>query len=188
MPTYEYPVNLTWQGPGSPGVNVWHFRADSPTGAEAQDCVDVIQGFYQDVVLAGVLPDAYSMVGGDEAVNVADNSIVPVTPWTENNASGGFPFAGPLMMVLTMATSNASRSGRGRKFIGPVGVPTISTDGTPTSGAVTGLENAGIALVAASQGLTLAAIGVYSPTDQLFRDLVSTRVRDTFAVLRSRRD
>jgi hypothetical protein len=92
------------------------------------------------------------------------------------------------MMVCTMRTSVATKSGLGRKFIGPLKASVCDTNGTPDSGAVTTVQGFCTALVAASTGLTLAAIGVYSPTYSIFRDVTVMTARDYLAVLRSRRD
>jgi hypothetical protein len=121
-------------------------------------------------------------------VDVATREESAVSGWTETQGSTGTGFMGPCMMVLTLRTTSATRSGRGRKFIGPIVSNQTSTDGTPVPGAVSALQACGTALVTASTGLTSAAIGVYSPTHELFRDVTATNVRDYFATLRSRRD
>jgi hypothetical protein len=190
MATYEYVVDLTWNGPGSPGVSVWHFRADqlNISGSDADDCVTVISDFWAAIMLAGFMPAGSKAAGRNYCIDVVSREIVTVTPFLHQSSAAGTEFAGPLMMVLTLATSVATRSGRGRKFIGPVLDSLGSQDGTPDSGGVSTLQTIGAQLVTDSEALNEAAIGVYSRTGLLFRDLVSTRVRDTFAILRSRRD
>ena len=188
MATWEYAVDITWPGPGLPGVNVWHFRTESEGGDGAQAVVDVIEQFYVAVAAALFCVADTTWTGAQEVVKVTDRSSTPVDTWTLTQSSGDQVYMSPVMLVLTLATSSATKSGRGRKFIGPVGGFQGSEDGTPQAADVAALQAAGAALVSASQGLTLSAIGVYSPTQGLFRDLTSTRVRDVFATLRSRRD
>ena len=189
MPTYRYAVNTTWLGAGSPGTNVWHFRDDDDLpGTNVQDVVDIIRNFYLAVYGSSLLPQGSACDGDDVVVDVATSETVPVTFSGLVTTSTDPEFAGPLQLIATKRTSSATRSGRGRIFIGPCAQGTLDTNGTPTSGAQATLQTACSALLSSSVALTDAAIGVYSPTQNLFRDLIGFDARDYFAVLRSRRD
>jgi hypothetical protein len=188
MATYQYIVDLTWPGSGSPGISAWNFRAEGSVGSSEQGPVDAIRDYWGDVLGSGYLIDAMFARGRAECVNVATKEIVPVTPWVRESTATAGNYAGPLMMCSTLLTASATRSGRGRKFLGPVTAGSMSADGSPVAGAVTAFQTAGDDLVSTSSGLTQSAVGVYSPTEGIFRDLTGWRQRDYFAVLRSRRD
>ena len=188
MPTYQYTVDLEWDGPGSPGVSVWHGRAEGLIGSDFQGVVDAIRDFWGTILAGSDFASGFSAAGRSEAINVANQEIITVTPWLREGTNHGLPYAGPVECCLTLLTSSATRSGRGRKFLGPLTENAMSADGTPTTAVLTKFRDAGTALVADSVGLTQSAVGVYSRTQGLFRDLTNTRVRDYFATLRSRRD
>jgi hypothetical protein len=190
MALWHYTVDLSWPGTGSPGVNVWDIRTDEGLpGDNLQEAVDAIKNFYASTLLAGALvPTGYRAVGRALAVEINTKQIDAVTGFTTNTNSSDPEFAGPLMLICTLRTSSATRKGRGRKFIGPAAQGTLDADGTPTTGAVTALQTACTELLAASTANSGWAVGVYSQTDGLFRDMVQMQARNYFAILRSRRD
>jgi len=187
MPTFRYGYTLNFPGSGGPGRSIWHFRKDGPV-TTVQDCVDVIDDFVLGVIGSGLLANPVNWDGDDQAIDVATQEIIPVTGSTFTDPAGPVDFNPSSMIVCTMRTSIANKSGLGRKFIGPLKASVCDTNGTPDSGAITTLQGFCTALVSASQGLTGAAIGVYSPTYSIFRDLTVMQARDYLAVLRSRRD
>ena len=189
MATLKYIVDLSWAGPGSPGQNVWYVRtAQDLTSSDRDAAALAINDFYGDIVDAGILSGDNVITGRSEMVDEATSEILPVDGWTLDSASGPQLYAAVAQMIVTMRTSSATRSGRGRKFIGPVRSTTMEDDGTPTAGAIGTLQTACDTLLASSLAETGWAVGVYSREQNLFRDATALQVRNYFAVLRSRRD
>jgi hypothetical protein len=110
------------------------------------------------------------------------------TPWAvTGGVSGGYSSA-PSMACVTWRTSLATRRGRGRTFLGPVGANAVdSGDGTLNTGILGVIRGAATALVSASDNALNGAVGVYSELDGVVRDVVASTVTDQVAVLRSRR-
>ena len=186
MATYSYGYTLTWPGAGSPGRNVWHFRTDILAGA--QDCVDVIDAFYTAVLATNALAPPYGIRGDEQAIDVATQEIEPITPLNLLSSGPAVEYNPTGQIVCTKRTSSATRSGRGRVFLGPVRSSVTDVDGTPDTALLASLQTACNNLVSASAGLDGAAIGVYSKESGIFRDLIALQARDYMAVLRSRRD
>jgi hypothetical protein len=190
MGIYQYAVNLNWNGPGAPGVNVWDIRQQAldPT-SELQLAVNAIGAFYESLFVAStIFPDGYTANGSDEAIEVTTRQIEAVTGFTGAQSGAGADFSGLNQMICTIRTSSATRRGRGRKFIGPCNALTLDTDGTPTPGAVSDLQAACDGLISASTANNGWAVGVYSQVDGLFRDATAMTARNYFASMRSRRD
>lgn len=190
MPIFRYDVGLTWNGPGGPGVNVWHIRTTGidPASSDLNDAATAIRAFYNDVCEIGLCPAGWTARGASQAVNVEDSTLVDVTPWTEASLQGTATFSAPSMVCVGLRTTSATRAGRGRKFIGPLATPAMGTDGTIVDSMLTALRAAASTLAAASGGTNDWAVGVYSQNTNVFRDVVTMPVRDTIATLRSRRD
>jgi hypothetical protein len=189
MPTFRYGYTLQFPGDGSPGRSIWHFRSEDEVGsASPQDVVDIIDDWWTAVWATNVVAPPCRVDGDSEAINVATQEITPITPAFANNPAAAVEFNPSGMLVCTMRTSSATKSGLGRKFIGPVRSSVTNVDGRPDAANVTSVQAACTALVSASVGLTGAAVGVYSPTEGLFRDLTVMTCRNYMAVLRSRRD
>lgn len=191
MPTYRYPVKITWAGTGSPGVNVWHLRtvSDGPLNNDLEQIVDAIKDFY--TAIASIYMPSTTIAGPGEAIKDPEGSpeYEQVTPWSVaglSSGSGYLPMASQL--CVSWRTTSATRSGRGRTFLGPLSLSGVQADGTPTAGLISTVQTAATNLVNFSNGFDNGAVGVYSQTQNVLRDIVSSNVRDTFAVLRSRRD
>jgi hypothetical protein len=211
MAILRIPVNITWSGSGSPGVNVFHGRVNDPINlTDAQGLVDAIRAFYVSLssmtgMGSGGLHGGSAIATLGDVVDVESREMANVTMSPVTLAGGAGMAPAPVMAVVGWRTSSATRRGRGRTFIGPLNPGAVSTDGTLADSAVTGLRTAAQALVDASEGLTSAALGIYglqSPAPdnidpgseayrdlpRVLRDITGVRVRDSCAVLRSRRD
>lgn len=191
MPTFKYPVALAWTGSGSPGVNVWHFRSEDnadPLETDVQEIIDGIETFY--TAVKGVFPADLVVTGPDEAIKdpygAPEYREVDGFTVQGTGTQGYAPLASAI--VAGWRTTSATRSGRGRTFLGPLALYCVDADGTPKSDVLAIVRNAAAALVATSRDWTQGSLGVYSQTDGVLRDFQSSAVRDTFAVLRSRRD
>lgn len=190
MPIFRYDVNLTWNGLGAPGVNVWHIRTTGidPAASDLADAVTALTSFYEDICEIGCCPAGWTAAGASQAINVEDSSIVPLTSWTRTSAQSATDFSAPSMVVVGLRTNTATRAGRGRKFIGPLSVEAMGSDGTVENAMLSSIRTAAATLAAASGGVNDWAIGVYSASTNVLRDVTAMPVRDTIATLRSRRD
>lgn len=199
MPVIRVPVKIKWNGAGTPGVNVWHIRTVSELnelGAQlwqVDGALTAIKKFYDDH--AGLRPASVVHTIGEDVVDVETDEIVPGVSVNTSVGSMGEAYA-PMaaMMVVGWRTTLSARRGRGRTFCGPLHAGVIDADGTPTQVALTTLRNAAQNLVNSSSAANGWAVGVwgqeaqFAPEPKVLRDVVSMQVRDTFAVLRSRRD
>lgn len=113
----------------------------------------------------------------------------PVTGWSVTGDAPSSSFLPTAAMVcVNWRTSVATRSGRGRTFLGPLSTSSAESNGTPAAAFMTDVRAAAAALVTASQSMAGdGAIAVWSEKDSVARDIVSSSVTDQYAVLRSRR-
>ena len=187
MATYEVKIGLSWPSTGGPGVNVWHLRAEA--NADIENLTEALRVYYVGLINSGLTPDGYTVAFDGQAIDVQDQSIDTVDDWSHTSESGSPNFTALASQVcVTKKTANASRSGRGRVFHGPLTPEAIQSDGSVNNTMRASLQAAADALVASSEGEISGALGVYSKTNLLFRDLTDLTVRDYVAVLRSRRD
>lgn len=197
MAIWRLPVNLQWTGPGSPGANVWHFRTDSPdpTDLEVNAAVAAIHQFYQTLINNNIYSPSV-LISSESAVEVSSQEeravdFDPIAP-----GSGGTEAPEVLQIVCGWRTSIAARRGRGRTFVGPLATSTMDPNGSVANIPRQVVLDAATALVAASSTEAGWAIGVYGLQDsgggptapRVLRDFTGVKVRDRFAVLRSRRD
>jgi hypothetical protein len=206
MPIYRVPMELTWPNNGGPGVNVFHVRTASGAIAgvngELDQALAALRTFYSTLGAAtgGVYVNG-STVNVGQVVDVADQTTVAGTFAPLN--IGGSAAAAPqnLQFAISWRTTIAARRGMGRTFIGPLNSSIIQSDGTPGVSALTRVRDAASALVDASKGPNGWALcvyglqaagpgkgGSYEGLPRVGRDFTSSRVRDVFAVLKSRRD
>jgi hypothetical protein len=198
MAIYRIPVTLTWPGSGSPGVNVFHLRTTDPildvgTDLILDEALDHLETWYQ-YVTGNLLVQGTKVSMGTSILNVETNEAfdAPERTYTNTGATDKAPPA--LAVVVGWRTSSATRRGRGRTFLGPLAANVMAADGTPHDTILTGLRTATQTFVDASQAIAGGAYGVWGqenagvPGLNVIRDITSFKVRDTFAVLRSRRD
>lgn len=189
MPTYRMNVQLNYPGEGGPGLNTWHFRTGSIDDVLSGPAA-WIRTFYEGV--ANLMPNTWSAAFDGSLIEDPYGAPTYATtdaftvPGTSTIAS----YVGMASQAcVTWRTTSATRSGRGRTFVGPLGFAAIQgDDGTLSPAALTALRAAASALVESSDSFANGAIGVYSRTDGVLRDVVGSSVRDVVAVLRSRRD
>lgn len=202
--TFRLPVRIDWGGPGSPGVNVWHFRCDDAfatgLGSAFAAAVDAVHTFYSDLV-GGFATGA--TVTCDQAIRQEDQSSLSVDFPKLSAAAGAYDGAPPVLAaVVSWKTSIAARRGRGRTFVGPLQFSAMDHDGTPTANLLTGMTSAAQALVDASTGANGWAIGIYGQQNQapkgttsaeraalphVIRDVTGFAIHDKWAILTSRR-
>lgn len=195
MSIYRVTVGLTWNGVGSPGANVWHYRADGsqPAIGMEEDVADGLANLHTFYNSIRVLYPSTTSIRIPEDVLRIDTDPPQSVGFAPQVLSGtGFTTEAPelLAMCVQWLTSVRTRRGRGRTFIGPLSSGTIETDGTPDNAKATTLQTAARALVAAGEaGDANGAFGVYSRVDSVIRDFTDATARqDKFAVMKSRRD
>jgi hypothetical protein len=197
MAVYRVPVRIAFTGSGAPGANVWHLRTVAEPFAPGPDvnisgALSALQDFYLGCAsaIAGTLSidgEITEITPGGEADPQAQSRFVQVTPWTVQAGTGDESLPDLLAITVTLRTEDASRRGRGRVFLGPVKDETLASGGTPSDIVLQDIRNAAAALVDASTAATGWAWTVYSRADGVARDITSTRVRDVYSYLSSRR-
>jgi hypothetical protein len=199
---YRVPIEIDWNGPGAPGANVWHCRTDVSSGGlqdeQLQAAVDTLHTFYTG--LLGMFVDGAVFTLGQVVDVQTDEGHAP--DWTTITAANSDADAPPMLAIcVSWKTTLVARRGSGRTFLGPLASGDLGADGTPSDTVLSGVGTQAQALINSSKGDNGYAIGVYglespfggvgpAPSDapRVLRDFISYRVRDQFAVLRSRRD
>lgn len=192
MSTFRGIVTIDHPALGGTGTNTWHVRttgSDPLDAGELQGLTDIIEAFYTGLepILAAATHLAFdgvwTSVGANPQVNTTDADA-----WTITSTGSDAPLPPADCVCVTWRTTSASRSGRGRTFLGPMGVGSLQGDGTVEATRLASLREFAGNLVDASTGFTNGAIGVFSTKNVTFRDFVGSSITDQFAVLRSRRD
>lgn len=190
MPIVRIPVNITWAASGSPGVNVWHAEVPAPANeATLGGVVDALEAFYTELRSLAPGGGTYSFDGVVTDVETQSQSTVPGWTMTTAGTSNFAPLATAL--CISWRTGTASRSGVGRTFLGPIAAGFVETNGTPSAACLTLVRTAAFNLLQVNDAIEPGGndgLGIYSRQTGVIRKLQSARVRDTFAVLRSRRD
>jgi hypothetical protein len=173
---------------GGIGTNTWHGRTAAQPELALAALGAMLEDFYLGVFSYMATPITLNFSGIWQGVGPDQGEVLETAPW--NVADGGTraPLPPAIAQVVTWRTALASRSGRGRTFLGPMAAGTLQNNGTPTEESRAAIQTAATALIAASDGLGDGAFGVWSSTDQIFRDFRTASVPNEYAVLRSRRD
>lgn len=194
MPIYRASVRITSPNLGGDGANIWHIRTAGGVGNDGRlnEAMGWIEQFYIDCSQA--FSPSTAIVFDGTVTEIATNEPT-ITEGLDTftvpgvGASGDLPPANAL--VVGWRTALANRRGRGRTFLGPLSRGASEDNGTPTALILEKVRDAAAALVASStdsEVLGSVSVGVWSPTDNVLRDVTGASVRDRFAVLRSRRD
>jgi len=187
---FRCPVTITYPGGGSPGVNIWHVDTGS-LGAGPQ--IDQIMGNVQDFYTAirTLLGQNTVLAFDGVAVDVATGLEVQATAWSVTGTLNTAYLPQATAIVVGWRTGTTDRSGIGRTFLGPFHLGSLDADGSIAAASLSTLRAAVAALVAANQGegdQDGSGLVVWSRRTQSARLITAGRIRDTFAVLRSRRD
>lgn len=189
MAIYKHPVALKYATGSKAGVNVWHFRSPLFTVPGPQSISTLIKNFYTAInaflptdmsaTFDGVLTEVGTTTPGQPAL---------ATGWTVTGA-GATTVYGPagVGMVVGWRSALATRRGRGRTFIAPMTAQSMQSDGTILDFNLNTIRNAAQTLVTASLADGNGALVVWSPTDNVGRDVVSVKVNDKVAWLSTRR-
>lgn len=178
---------VQWNGfIGAPGYSV--FYATPGAGVRA-DILTFLQA------IADWLPVGVELSVPASGDTVDDASGTLVSTWTSGvdtqviGTSGGI-YAAPSGVCVTWDTDGIAngRRVRGRTFFVPIGGNALATDGTLTPQAVQDFRDSAAALVTAAGGDLLVWHRPIAGAGGSSHGVVGSRVRDTVAVLRSRRD
>ena len=188
IPTYRVNVNIQYPQTGGPGLNTWHFRHEDIAALDLDGVLGVLQNFY--IGIRSFYDGATTISCPDEIIEdpYGSPTYQSVTGWSVLGNGTGLNMPPSDQVVVTWRTASATRSGRGRTFIGPLVSGLLEDNGTIQAGSLQLIRDAAAALVSESLTDGNWAFGVYSRTDSLLRDFTASNVRDRFAVLRSRRD
>jgi hypothetical protein len=193
MAVWKMATTITDPNLGGTGVNLWHGRTDATIteNASLNAEMDWVKTFF--TAIAALLPSPCLISYDGVATEVGTGSprvIEGLTTWSVAASGAGLPMPPANCIVVGWKTGLATRSGRGRTFIGPLKQAVCEQNGTIASANLSTIRTAASALVTSSLAETTppSALGVWSVKDQLLRDFTGSAVRDKFAVLRSRRD
>jgi hypothetical protein len=188
MAIYRVPITMSWSGQSEGAINVWHIRtlAGASTGLDAmvghlKDFYTSLRNLYPSSVTIAAPPLAVSVGAEPEYAQLGD-------PWRVTGSGGAGFIAAPTALTVTWYTASATRSGRGRTFLGPLTAGLNSADGTPSDENLPAIRAAAQSLVSASLSDGNGAIVVYSQVQSVGRDIVRSNVRDVWSVMRSRRN
>ncbi len=191
MPIYRTVAHISSPVLGGSGVNVFHVRIDptSDQGHVLGTMMGHVKDWYTSINLLFSEDTTISWDGtgvtvdGDEPVLVQDDSTWSVPGGT---TTPDLPPANAL--CVTWRSTIASRSGRGRTFLGPISKDILQDNGTPVEAARDTVQTANNALISSFSDPDGGALCVWSVKEKVGRDIVSASVPNEFAVLRSRRD
>lgn len=192
MGLFRATVDLKFAAGSGAGTNTWHMRTLSEDGTtlEVSELMSIVQAFYG--ICSDLLPSTSTAAwdGLVTEVGVPDPRLLEAaTPWIVGGALSSAPYtAAAGMGCVTWRSALATRSGRGRTFLGPLAASTVEGNGTLTSTALTKLRSAAAATVSDSLADINGALVVWSETQQIGRDFVASSVTDQVAILKSRRD
>lgn len=186
MTTFKVPVRITHLGGGGDAFNVFHMRVTDE--ADFGDAMAALDDFYD--ACSVLYASTTSITVGDGIIRDPYGSPTYVTydPTIVTGTGGSSLSPTLLAIVVSWRTVAATRSGRGRTFMGPLQTDIQEADGSVDGGTLVVLRAAAAALVAASTGANGWAFGVYSFKDAVLRDFVGYTSRDRFSYLSSRRD
>lgn len=176
---------------GGSGSNTWHLRS---TGDAVEDAFELdglilkVKDFYTaqaDFWPSGMVCRFDGLFSG---VGPSEGRFRATDPWQVTTTSTDTPLPPANCVVVNWRGASGDKSRRGRTFLGPIGKGSMDADGTPNGSLLAAYRNAAAALVTESTGFTNGAVVVWSRQESVGRDIVSSNVMDSFAVLRSRRD
>lgn len=188
-------VTAVWTGfPGAPGYSNFFFSAFG--GGDLVDLeVERVRSFFTN--LGSAVPSSVTVQVQQEAAILDDDdgSLISYALATDNPSPvefvGDSDYSGASGAAVTWNTEtvNRGRRVRGRTFVVPLSIQAYDSDGTLSSSALNSLNAAGEALIGDGDGPQFVVWsrpqggggGVAAP-------VVSHRVADRVAVLRSRRD
>lgn len=184
--TNLYRIKTVFTGlAGSPYLNTMYFREIDSTAQQAADRAAAFWNSADSLMHTDLTWDTEADV---EVIDDTSGNIVRVDNTTPSSGAGGLtadvlPMATQGLIRLRTGSFVGGREIRGKIFV-PGLTESASTAGQPNASAVTTLETAATALIAAGG----ANLVVYSRKNGTYAEVVSSSMWTQFAVLRSRRD
>lgn len=188
MSSWRVVVEMTSPHLGGVGTNTWHFRSLDDQDSAIQSYIDRLEEFYASLDGLYAASTTISCTGEVRTILDDEPQVKDVTGWTAAVDGGGNPLPPSNCIVATLRTSVPTRSGRGRVFLGPMGISTLQDNGTPREASRDLVVSAFDTFIIGTDFPEPGAFGVYSPTGGVIRDIVRVSVPNEYAVLRSRRD
>lgn len=192
MGIIRIPVTIDYVAQGGPAMNVFHCRTISGGGADEEqqvsECLDALERFYN--AFKVYYPAASQIRMGEGMIRdpLGAPEYFKDDPRVISAGGSGGTAATLLALVVSWRTTSASRSGRGRTFIGPFNSQVAGTDGTPENAVVSLLRGAAVNLVDASTDPSGWSLGVLSQQQKVLRDWTGSSVKDRWSFMSSRRD
>jgi hypothetical protein len=192
MTIFRVPVKITYPGDGGPGMNVWHVRTIGPDGMsddeQLGEAVEALRVFYD--AIKPYYPTGTTIVGGESIIRdpLGSPEYQDDVRWQVAGTASGEMMPPYCAMVCAWRTTSATRSGRGRTFLGPFTETFNGTNGVPSVGNVTSLKGHAQTLINASTGPSGWSLGVLSVKQGVLRDIIGVSVANRWSYLSSRRD
>jgi hypothetical protein len=190
--------------PGSPGHTTYHFTKNASVAwsyALPLMFTSIKSSYTQ---IQGLIPAAmdFAIDGQVDICNVEEGHIlstqsVTTQTWSGTGATGFGPLATGICTTWLTAGVVAGKHVRGRTFLVPLGLDVTQSDGTPTDAALTavaayaadmiGVGSAGDAVVWSRPKKAVPPAEGFTRFGSV-HGITAATVKNTFAVLRSRRD
>lgn len=191
MATFKVPIRIEGPMLPDPGYNIFHIR--NQVGEEENDAIDQfltdLEAFY--TAMERMFPSSLDFTFGEGIIRdpYGSPTYMADRPRTVDLGAASAPAAAFQALTVSWRTTSATRSGRGRTFLGPIGRDLTDADGTPDSITVNEARAAATALVNKSTSpLRGWSLGVFSVKQGVLRDVTGSTVSDRWSYLSSRRD
>jgi len=182
---------------GGPSLNTFYFTSPTEDSAAVDECVVRVRAGW--LAMAANIPGSviHNVVPEVDIVDPVTGNITNTIPATTPGAplvgaapNTFLPLATAACLTYSTGTFIAGRRVRGRAFISPLTAFTAEANGTPASDLIVAMQAMGTALmgVAATSPLVVWHRPKEGGTPGSTALVLSTSVKDSFAVLRSRRD
>lgn len=135
-------------GATGPFFNIFHVNTPTDSAATALSVLNQFQTFYQAIKGLYGAGTAWSVGNKIVRVDLDPPIYVPAAPQTTAGSGAGGYTASQLAAVVSWKTAIATRHGRGRTYIGPLGATAVDTTGSLSSASQLALQNAATALIA----------------------------------------
>jgi len=191
MAIYRIPVKITHSSLPDMAMNVLHFRVSAGVNTESQNLGEAITAT---VALYTALKNYYAyqaqIVIGESMIRDPLGTPEYVDDDVHTLSADGVAGNAPVLLAACVSwrTSSATRSGRGRTFLGPLSPAVLESNGTPTANFLSDTNNALQDFVDTSGEGNEWAFGVLSTKTGVFRDVTGKSLKDRWAYLSSRRD
>lgn len=189
VPIYKLPVTLQYPIGSLQGVNTWHMRKTTVPIPGPDSISTIIKNFYD--AIKAMFPTTMTVRFDGQITQVDSGSpdvAAALDPWSVTGTSAGSIYgAAGVGACVGWRTTKATRSGRGRTFLAPLSANQFQADGTLVDSYLVTLRAAAQSLCTASLSDGNGAVSVWSVKENIGRDVVTAKVNDRVAWLKSRR-